>query len=82
LLYSGEESSLREGFFSRRSNLTTIANSVRFKIASCLIMTTVPMDSVYGSLSKDLLILFKVFRYFAVLSTGLTQRDDINYDTT
>ncbi|CAH0136747.1 hypothetical protein SRABI36_02495 [Pedobacter sp. Bi36] len=27
-----EESSLREGFFSRRSNLTTIATSVRIKI--------------------------------------------------
>ena len=35
-----EESSLREGFFSRRSNLTTIATSVRFKIASFLAMTT------------------------------------------
>ncbi len=30
-------SSLREGFFSRRSNLTTIASSLRFKIA-CLPM--------------------------------------------
>jgi hypothetical protein len=32
-------SSLREGFFSRRSNLTTIASSERFKIASYLAMT-------------------------------------------
>ena len=61
LLCSGEESSLREGFFSRRSNLTTIANSVRFKIASCLAMTTFLIRTVIDSLSKDLLILFKVF---------------------
>jgi hypothetical protein len=33
-------SSLREGFFSRRSNLTTIAISMRFRIASYLAMTT------------------------------------------
>jgi len=30
-----------EGFFSRRSNLTTIASSERFKIASCLAMTNI-----------------------------------------
>jgi hypothetical protein len=29
------ESSLREGFFSRRSNLTTIATSVRIKAPAC-----------------------------------------------
>ncbi|MDQ0967730.1 hypothetical protein QFZ20_003133 [Flavobacterium sp. W4I14] len=46
-------SSLREGFFSRRSNLTTIATSVRIKIASCLAMTTFLGRSVNGSLSKD-----------------------------
>ena len=39
-LQRGGESSLREGFFSPRSNLTTIATSMRIKIASCLEMTT------------------------------------------
>jgi len=33
-LCAGEESSLRGGIFSRQSNLTTIASSERFKIAS------------------------------------------------
>ncbi len=44
-----EESSLREGSFSRRSNLTTIATSVRIKIASFLAMTTILLESVNGS---------------------------------
>ena len=48
-IVSCEESSLREGFFSRRSNLTTIATSVRFKIASFLAMTTFLLKSVNGS---------------------------------
>jgi len=50
-----EESSLREGFFSRQpaptfrgSNLKTIANSMCFKIASCLAMTTFLIRSVNG----------------------------------
>jgi len=43
---------MREGFFSRRSNLTTIATSVRIKIASFLAMTTFLHESVNDSLSK------------------------------
>jgi len=39
LLNGRKTSSLRGGFFSRGSNLTTIAKSVRFKIASCLALT-------------------------------------------
>jgi len=35
-----ERLSLREGFLIQRSNLTTIANSERIKIASYLAMTT------------------------------------------
>jgi len=49
VLFAGEESSLREGFFSQRSNLTTIASSERFKIASCLVMTTFLLESVVDS---------------------------------
>jgi hypothetical protein len=46
--------SLREGFFSRRSNLTTIATSMRFRIASYLAsdsyrMTTALLEPVNGS---------------------------------
>jgi hypothetical protein len=51
--------SLREGFFSRRSNLTTIATSMRFRIASYLAsdsyrMTTALLELVNGSLLKEL----------------------------
>ena len=48
-----------EGFFSRRSNLTTIAISVRIKIASFLAMTAFLLESVDGSLSKGLLKVLK-----------------------
>jgi hypothetical protein len=46
--------SLRESFFSRRSNLTTIATSMRFRIASYLAsdsyrMTTALPEPVNGS---------------------------------
>jgi hypothetical protein len=40
---------MREGFFSRQSNPTTIATSVRFKIASCLAMTTLRLEPVNGN---------------------------------
>ncbi len=39
LLNGRKTSSLRGGFFSRGSNLTTTATSMSFKIASCLAMT-------------------------------------------
>ena len=48
-------SSLREGFFSRRSNLTTIASSERFKIASCLAMTIFLFGLSMVAESKDLI---------------------------
>lgn len=41
--------SLREGFFCRRSNPTTIASSERFRIASFLAMTTLLLKSTYGN---------------------------------
>ncbi len=45
-----EASSLREGFFSRRSNLTTIATSVRIRIASFLAMTILLLEHADGNL--------------------------------
>jgi hypothetical protein len=48
-LSSSDSYRMREGFFSRQSNLTTIATSVRIKIASCLAMTTFLWRSVNGS---------------------------------
>ncbi len=40
-MISRQKSSLREGFFSRRSNLTTMGYSDRCKIASYLAMTSI-----------------------------------------
>jgi hypothetical protein len=53
-------SSLREGFFSRRSNLTTIASSLRFRIASYLAMTTALLEPVNGSVVEERSIAFLV----------------------
>ena len=44
---------MREGFISRRSNLTTIATSARIKIASFLAMTAFLLESVNGTVLED-----------------------------
>ena len=64
-----EESSLREGFFSRRSNLTTIAISLRFKIPAYAGMTTLLLGAINCSVVEGYLEQISPFRFTSVEMT-------------
>jgi len=68
---------LREGFFSRRSNLTTIATSARIKIASFLAMTAILLESVNGSVVEDHFNALIDLKKIAVISTEAQRNGEI-----
>jgi len=51
-------------FFSRLSNLTTIATSMRFKIRACAGMTIILLKSVNCSVAEVQLFLFRQLKVF------------------
>gem|GEM_PF-6733084 len=64
-----EESSLREGFFSRRSNLKTLAISLRFNIPAYAGMTTILLGSVNGNVVEGSFEQISRFRFTSVEMT-------------